>query len=126
MRTFLLYSFVVSLFSLVNAVQAQTLQFSQVLLVSTTQTVPANKVWKVEGVMPSQSLTTYSVKDFSIAVDNSQVYVAGSHMGSSGSQYAWGYFASLDFQPLWLPAGTTLAAGTNVFRVSVIEFTVVP
>jgi hypothetical protein len=29
-------------------------------------------------------------------------------------------------QPLWLPAGTTLAAGANTFRISVIEFTVVP
>jgi len=128
MRTFLHFAIVVSLFLLANTSQAQTLQFSQVLLVSTTQTVPANKVWKVEGFMPSQSLTTqpFNVKDFSIVVDNSQVYVAGAHMGSSGSQYAWGYYANLDFQPLWLPAGTTLAAGTNVFRVSVIEFTVVP
>jgi hypothetical protein len=117
---------VVSLFFIASTVQGQTLQFSQVLLVSTTQTVPANKVWKVEGFMPSQSLITYNVKDFSIVVDNSQVYVAGSHQGNAGSQYGYGYFASLDFQPLWLPAGTTLAAGTNVFRVSVIEFTVVP
>lgn len=28
--------------------------------------------------------------------------------------------------PIWLPAGTTLAAGDNVLSVSVVEFTVVP
>jgi len=83
MRTFLHFAIVVSLFLLANTSRAQTLQFSQVLLVSTTQTVPANKVWKVEGFMPSQSLTTHNVKDFSIVVDNSQVYVAGAHMAAN-------------------------------------------
>ena len=132
MRTLLLFAFVVSLFSLVNTSQAQTLQFSQVLLVSTTQTVPANKVWKVEGFMPSQSLIApwVSTVNFSITVNNSRIFVAGafhSHTtNGSGGVAQTGYTASLDFQPLWLPAGTTLAAGTNVFGVSVIEFTVVP
>ncbi len=56
MRTFLIIALWFSLVSINKTVQAQTLQFSQVLLVSTTQTVPANKVWKVEGFMPSQSL----------------------------------------------------------------------
>ena len=132
MRNLLLFAFVVSLFALAKTVQAQTLQFSQVLLVSTTQTVPANKVWKVEGFMPSQSLIAPwgSTVNFSITVNNSQIFVAGefhSHTtNGSGGVAQTGYTASLDFQPLWLPAGTTLAAGTNVFGVSVIEFNVVP
>ena len=127
MRTLLLFSFVVSLFALANTSQAQTLQFSQVLLVSTTQTVPANKVWKVEGFMPSQSLIApwQSTVNFSITINNSQIFVAGAYQRESGNS-GYAYSANLVFQPLWLPAGTTLAAGTNVFGVSVIEFNVVP
>ncbi len=34
----------------------QTLQFSQVKLVANVETVPANKVWKIEGFFP----TTFS------------------------------------------------------------------
>ena len=111
MRTLLLFSFVVSLFSLAKTSQAQTLQFSQVLLVSTTQTVPANKVWKVEGVMPvynGNAINQISINSTSIVVST------------------FGYTLSGNAFPLWLPAGTTLAAGSNVFQVSVIEFTVVP
>jgi hypothetical protein len=132
MRYSILLPLVVFYFSTANRLQSQTLQFSQVLLVSTVQTVPANKVWKVEGFMPSQSLIApwQNTVNFSLLVNNSQIFVAGafhSHTtnGSGGVAQA-GYAASLTFQPLWLPAGTTLAAGTNVFGISVIEFTVVP
>ena len=127
MRTFLIIALWFSLVSINKTVQAQTLQFSQVLLVSTTQTVPANKVWKVEGFMPSQSLIApwQSTVNFSITINNSQIFVAGAYQRESGNS-GYAYSANLVFQPLWLPAGTTLAAGTNVFGVSVIEFTVVP
>ena len=111
MRIFLHFAIVVSLFSLAKTSQAQTLQFSQVLLVSTTQTVPANKVWKVEGVMPvynGNAINQISINSTSIVVST------------------FGYTLSGNAFPLWLPAGTTLAAGSNVFQVSVIEFTVVP
>lgn len=110
----------------------QTLQFSQVLLVSSNaQTVPAGKVWKVENILASSSLVASGNQtvNFSITVDNSQVFVAGANsqvnvynqgvqsMSSTSNQLV---------QPIWLPAGSTLAAGQNVFRVSVIEFTVLP
>ncbi len=110
----------------------QTLQFSQVLLVSSnTQTVPAGKVWKVENILASSSLVASGNQtvNFSISVDNSQVFVAGANsqvnvynqgvqsMSSTSNQLV---------QPIWLPAGSTLAAGQNVFRVSVIEFNVLP
>ena len=111
MRTFLLIALWFSLVSINKTVQAQTLQFSQVLLVSTTQTVPANKVWKVEGVMPVFNGTAIN----QISINSTNIVVS-----------AVGYTLSGNAFPLWLPAGTTLAAGSNVFRVSVIEFTVVP
>jgi len=117
---------------LFNVMCGQTLQFSQVLLVSSnTQTVPAGKVWKVENILASSSLVASGNQtvNFSISVDNSQVFVAGANsqvnvynqgvqsMSSTSNQLV---------QPIWLPAGSTLSAGQNVFRVSVIEFTVVP
>jgi len=119
-------------FALGGLTWGQTLQFSQVLLVSSnTQTVPAGKVWKVENILASSSLVASGNQtvNFSIAVDNSQVFVAGANsqvnvynqgvqsMSSTSNQLV---------QPIWLPAGSTLAAGQNVFRISVIEFTVLP
>ncbi len=119
-------------FALGGLAWGQTLQFSQVLLVSSnTQTVPAGKVWKVENILASSSLVASGNQtvNFSISVDNSQVFVAGANsqvnvynqgvqsMSSTSNQLV---------QPIWLPAGSTLAAGQNVFRVSVIEFNVLP
>jgi len=106
----LLWAFVLPI---ANKLQAQTLQFSQVLLVSTTQTVPANKVWKVESPLPSWGggATTNT-----ITIDGNLVVVT---IGGSSS------VSGISF-PIWLPAGTSLAAGQNIPRISVIEFTVVP
>lgn len=119
-------------FALGGLAWGQTLQFSQVLLVSSnTQTVPAGKVWKVENILASSSLVASGNQtvNFSISVDNSQVFVAGANsqvnvynqgvqsMSSTSNQLV---------QPIWLPAGSTLAAGQNVFRVSVIEFNILP
>ena len=112
MRAFLLIALWFSLVSINKTVQAQTLQFSQVLLVSTTQTVPANKVWKVESVMPINQTSIYHQ-----IVVNSNTIIVGT------TNYSGSWFNAF---PMWLPAGTTLAAGSTVFRVSVIEFTVVP
>ena len=97
---------------------SQTLQFSQVLLIgSNTQTVPAGKVWKVETALPSV-LNQNAERQLSIIIDNNTVGIGGS--------INWGSNLNILDQPFWLPAGTTLAAGQSVFRVSVIEFTVVP
>jgi hypothetical protein len=110
-------------FALGGLAWGQTLQFSQVLLVSSnTQTVPAGKVWKVENILASSSLVVNGggIRNFNIQVDNTSVFVAGA--------VDWNGSASANqlVQPIWLPAGSTLAAGQNVFRVSVIEFTVLP
>jgi len=107
---------------LFNVMCGQTLQFSQVLLVSSnTQTVPAGKVWKVENILASSSLVVNnSIKNFTITVDNTSIFVAGA------VEYAGPSSANQLVQPIWLPAGSTLAAGQNVFRVSVIEFNVLP
>ena len=93
-------------------IQAQTLQFSRVLLVSSVQTVPANKVWKVESVMPINQTSIYHQ-----IVVNSTTIIVGT------TNYSGSWFNAF---PMWLPSGTTLAAGSTVFQISVIEFTVVP
>ena len=112
MRTLALFTLSVLLFLIAAKVQSQTLQFSQVLLVSSTQTVPANKVWKVESPLPSWGggSTTNT-----ITIDGNLVVVAIGGSAISGISF-----------PIWLPAGTTLAGGQNIPRISVIEFTVVP
>jgi hypothetical protein len=112
MRTLALFTLSVLLFLIAAKVQSQTLQFSQVLLVSSTQTVPANKVWKVESVMPINQTSIYHQ-----IVVNSTTIIVGT------TNYSGSWFHAF---PMWLPAGTTLAAGATVFRISVVEFTIVP
>jgi len=100
-----------------NKLQGQTLQFSRVLLVSTTQTVPANKVWKVESYMNNTYIAYNAVHHISV---NSIDILVGNSINSQtpiGTNHPF---------PMWLPAGTTLAAGANVINISVIEFTVLP
>lgn len=112
MRTFFLFALFAGYFTLANNIHGQTLQFSQVLLVSSTQTVPANKVWKVESVMPINQTSIYHQ-----IVVNSTTIIVGT------TNYSGSWFHAF---PMWLPAGTTLATGTTVFRISVVEFTIVP
>ena len=107
-----------SVFAISNRVQGQTLQFSQVLLVSTTQTVPPNMVWKVESFFPSQNFDIGNNNTSAwLSLNNTSCFI-GQHRSDAGMS-----FIPL---PAWLPAGTTLAAGQNISSISVIEFTVVP
>jgi len=100
-----------------NSLQSQTLQFSQVLLISTVQTVPANKVWKVQAVIPDgPTILNNNSLACRITINNHTTAISSY---SGVAMYSFN-------QTLWLPAGTTLAAGIYTYRISVIEFTVVP
>jgi hypothetical protein len=102
-----------------NKLQSQTLQFSQVLLISTVQTVPANKVWKVEAVIPDgPTMFNNNIGSCRITINNHTTAFSG-WQGAGSILYSFN-------QPIWLPAGTTLAANAYTFRISVIEFSVVP
>jgi len=127
MRTFLHFAIVVSLFLLANTSQAQTLQFSQVLLVSTTQTVPANKVWKVESYTPSSVYAQHfgTPQTHAILVNNSARIVGMVAGWNTNNGYTHDAYSFNSF-PMWLPASTTLAVSTGVSQLSVIEFTIVP
>lgn len=130
------------------------LQFSQVKLVGSTETVPAGKVWKVSNILPSdrltsaagggttgQTLTTTHVivvngnnvvvasSDSRYSVDAITITERGGSTAGSGTRpvsAATATSESILNGAIWLPEETTLAAGSGVYRVSVLEFTIVP
>ncbi|MEY4605031.1 MAG: hypothetical protein RIT43_2323 [Bacteroidota bacterium] len=102
------------------------LQFNQVKLVSTVETVPTGKVWKVESVTFSSGLpyigsSSAGAGSWLIKINSTDQVVKSYSFQSNGG------FAVFDaIFPIWLPSGTTLSAHTGVNHVSVIEFNVVP
>lgn len=116
--------------------QNHSLQYNKVKLIGTTdETVPVDKVWKIENILPSVRLTT-SVQNGStttnciIVVNGINIYWATSD--ATGSLYGNGQtgFAiaatNIGGSPVWLPAGTSLRAGAGVQYISVVEFNEVP
>ncbi len=103
------------------------LQFNQVKLVGAQETVPAGKVWKIESVLNNATLqintstTAEQNKATQILINGNGILMATTW----GNSYATSSVVSTQL-PIWLPEGTNLAASTNVFRVSVIEFNVMP
>ncbi len=142
MRTF----FVIVFISLSVFVNAQgNLQFSQVKLVTTSETVPAGKVWKLENYLPSSQLaidlnrqpnqaSAGGTKNFIVLVNGTQVFLQTTITREVGRNDGYwsqdGYATAADYRifdaPIWLPAGTTLAASTNVMSLSVVEFNILP
>lgn len=144
----------VSLGLTASTLQAQTLQFSQVILLTQSQSVPAGKVWKVTNMLPSTALTSSaggtssgqsSSTEQTISVNGNTVYLGSSHARYSGAIVSisdrGGSSAGTGSRPmaaamsssqvllngaLWFPAGTTLAPGNGLYGISVLEFTVVP
>ena len=125
MKTILFIAF----FFLMGTFKAQgNLQFNQTLLLSTTQasnvllgTVPAGKVWKVEGFGSGNSGASecaWSFDGTNAAFRSGNVYVGG-----TADQY------SNSTSTFWLPAGTSvysLNCSSNYRWISIIEFNVVP
>ena len=121
--------------------QGKTLVFSQVLLIGTvSQTVPSGKVWKVEsclGVPTTSNGQSYNAVTFparhyilvngtNIGVASETSVAAGGSTYSGGDYYkVWAMNENCTTMPIWLPAGSTLAASTNVNYISVIEFDIV-
>lgn len=100
-------------------------QFSQVKLVSATETVPVGMVWKVTNVMPStESVSgTNNLRTVNIKVNGISIIIKATEfldtiysVGVTSS--AWTTLSG----PYWLPAGTTLAADDNCVYISILEF----
>lgn len=104
------------------------LQFNQVKLVSTVETVPAGKVWKVESVIYSGGATfqiaTYTLGSMSYFVNGNNCIIANSSNGTSTTNN--NAPVTDNAFPFWIPSGTTLAAGTNMRYLSIIEFNIIP
>ena len=115
---------------------SQSLSFSQAKLVSQTETVPSGRVWKVVNILPSARLTTTtfssggSTRDFIITISGQTVYYISAesrgNLQGNGTTGITSITAGIGDSPIWLPAGTTLEAGTNVHSISVLEFVVNP
>lgn len=120
------------------------LQFNQVKLVSTVETVPAGKVWKVEscayngGAPFSSGTANYSINPpqnslnrgfdaiMSYSVNGSNINIPCSFILSFTTTVFGTNSLPAFYFPFWLPAGSTLAAGSNMRFLNVIEFNVVP
>lgn len=107
---------------------AQTLNFSNVLLQAkgTTDTVPANKVWKIVGyTAESEIVGGTSAKPMTVNINGVINFLSFSAKDGNGVSYETGGSRG----PLWLPSGTVLEvinSGGGIQNVSIIEFTVVP
>lgn len=120
-----------------NDIAAQyNLKFSQVKLVSSQETVPVNKVWKIESVIynipqtasgyqtSNGSCATGSFESTAIVVDGTSTKVGS---GTEPAAYSnLNYTHSYTSLPFWIPAGTTLSGGTCLNKISVIEFSIEP
>jgi hypothetical protein len=115
---------------------AQSLAFSQVILLTSQQVVPQGKVWKIENCAgPRTTAGSYTANLFpadhtiiingiSVSASDTETLV-GAPNGSYGVIATSGMSSVTGF-PLWLPAGTTVDIGANVNFISIIEFTVAP
>ncbi len=113
-----------------------SLQFNRVKLVTTQETVPAGKVWKVESVIYNipQDASPFVIqgnancnenqrRTYSIIVDGVPTK-AGELVGGTG--FTSDYFYMQTKLPIWLPAGATLSGGICNNKISVIEFNIIP
>ena len=108
------------------------LQFNQAKLITTVQTVPAGKVWKVESAQyaggatfvinaggPVPNLGSMAMLVNGVTIYLNTIYTSGSYV------YPTVLSNGLSF-PIWLPAGSTIAVSTNTAFISVIEFNIIP
>lgn len=132
----ILIYFLTGLFSFAGA-SAQTLEFSQVKLVTGLETVPSGTVWKVESVIynipvDESSYQTSQSASCGINYFRSTAILVDGTPTKLGEGTASASYSSLSYThtytqlPIWLPAGSTLSGGPCNNKVSVIEFTIVP
>lgn len=129
---FILFSIVLN----AGRLNAQSLAFSQVILLTSQQIVPQGKVWKLENCAgPRTTVGSYTSNvfpaDHTFSINGTTVSASkmdnlvGAPNGSYGVIATSGMSSVTGF-PLWFPAGTTVDIGTNLSFLSIIEFTVIP
>jgi len=132
MKKILLSTFII-LSTLANA--QGNLQFNQVKLVTSIETVPLGKVWKIESVIYNIAPTATGYQSGagscnSTSYESTAIEVAGIPtkvgQGTQPASSSLVYTHSYTILPLWIPAGTTLSGGTCLNKISVIEFNIIP
>ena len=129
-------SILVSFFC-ISQLNAHSLTFSQVKIVSTADTVPAGKVWKLESTLHTSHLNSPWPGNGSmnqtaayIQVNGTQICVRAVYTietsGPAGGDEAGVAAGEVLHFPAWFPAGTILATGGNTWGLSIIEFTITP
>jgi hypothetical protein len=125
MKTITTFFFVL-LFSTLGFSQGN-LQFNQVKLVSTIETVPAGKVWKVTNYLPTPN-GNYQFAQIGLA--EYLININGVAMNLGRRAYYNSSYGLMDevrhSGDIWLAAGTTLSVFQNIAHLSVIEFNIVP
>ena len=105
------------------------LQFNQVKLITSVETVPAGKTWKISGFLASpngnyQSITQPSTAEYLISINGSPVNLGRrAHFNNNYQVHQAEVRTTEEF---WIPAGTTLAASQNIAFISIIEFNIIP
>lgn len=122
MKKTILILFSLFTFSTAFAQSGYNLEFSQAILVEgSTMTVPSGKVWKAVSVQRNNA-SNYTC---SITINGSVIYVGGGKAHGQSNQNSYAKTSFSETFPIWLPTGTTIAAGTDVQFVSVIEFNLI-
>jgi len=104
------------------------LQFNKVKLVSTLETVPAGKVWKLETALGPAIISNCSTNPMHTIKINGTIV----NVGTSGTLvfdtycHGWRGIGIVTEFPIWLPENTTLEVGNNVSSINVIEFNIIP
>jgi len=120
-------------------VSGQNLQFGKTKLIdSKADTVPSGKIWKIENFTFSKTIANcptggsiVNITD-SIVLNGNKMAVRAQRFSGVEDLRPWGtslapaYLLWEQKTPLWLPAGTTLAAGRGVLYISVLEFKEAP
>ncbi len=100
------------------------LQFNQVLLLNngTTYTVPAGKVWKLEGAVYNSYSITYN-NSAKLVLNGTTVEVIPFAF-NDGNAISRAPMTSIF--PFWLPGNTTIQPTQAISRVSALEFNILP
>lgn len=128
---------VFSVVLLFSALGQANLEFNAIQLITSSQSVPTGKVWKVESVLGANNLQpsfagcgAISSVSQVISVNSTNITVKTTYHAHGSGTCSTGQGQSMESSeitklPLWLPAGTSLAPGSNVNSISVIEFNLI-
>ena len=128
------YSIIITFLFALNNLNAQgNLQFNQVLRINNiAQTVPANRVWKIESYMQSQTSLSDGVEISSCnLIDRHHPFLINTKPyfiinGSPGHGSSGTYMAVGNQLPIWLKTGDLVQTTCLDNFLSIIEFNIVP